>query len=264
MSAPLKLTPREAKTILNANQSNMDSRAKRILQKVVDKRPLSDDEIGELEGIVVIETLVARVAENLEVPPEIAIGTATTIKCAMNKSERELQIIEARNRRKIVVELRAQHPPVPIREIAKRLGVNADTICEDLKKLRKQHEKVLDGVDTLKILGQTVEQYDIMHGKALAWADAFSSPMAKAALLRTAISALDSKSRLMAETGIIHKVPQRQEILVAHADAGTVRERVAKLIRAQEDRSGDVLELAPVSEELVDTDLKEEDDDSET
>ena len=45
----IKLKASEAAVILRTNQGNIDAAAKRILQKVVDKRPLSEDEIGELE-----------------------------------------------------------------------------------------------------------------------------------------------------------------------------------------------------------------------
>ena len=252
-SLPLKLTPTEAATILKANLNNIDHASKRILQKVVDKRTLSDDEVGTLEGIIANDRVMGRGRreareENESLMPEGTLALATT-----RISEQKQ---EALDRQKVVAEWRRQHPPVPIREIAKRLGVHTDTVQTDIKAIRAQNQRILSAELSVQILGETVSQYDVLHGKCMVLADLFTSPMAKAALLRTAISALDSKAKLMAETGIIHRVPERQEILVAHANAGTVKSRVAALMKAQRQRKSDVLELEPAP--LVDADLAEE------
>lgn len=262
----LKLKPSEAKVILAANVKNMDSRSKRILQKVVDKSPLSDDEIGELEGIVAAGRLELQLLEGKleDKGSESAAELRNTFEHIEANMERRAKILD---RRRIVMEWRCQHPPVPIKEICKRLNVCIDTVMNDIKRIKESHERAIDASTSIRILGQTVEQYDVLHGKAMHLVDQYSSPMAKAALLRTAISALDSKARLMGETGIIHRVPERQEILVAHADAGTVKERVAKLIHAQEQRTSKTLELpAPKPDDLqttqeaqlIEEDLKKE------
>jgi DNA-binding Lrp family transcriptional regulator len=249
MSAPsLKLTANEAATILKANLGNIDHASKRILQKVVDKRTLSDDEIGTLEGIVANQG--ASDAEK-----NYALVPAGTKKLTeFETSEIKLADID---RQKLVAELRRQHPPVPMREIATRLGVGLDRVFRDVKAIEKRNSAILNAEHSIQILGETVAQYDVLHGKCMALADKFTSPMAKSALLRTAISALDSKTRLMGETGIIHRVPERQEMLVVHADAGTVRSRVAALMRAQAERKSDTFELPPEPAQLVDADLTE-------
>ncbi len=257
----LALTAPEAATILKANAKNIDTASKRILQKVVDKRPLSEDEIGELEGIVAGAELESAAAKGLLEPGEGGEVLSTTEQIdgkTFPDNNSQERMIEIQDRRRQVLAMRLQHPPVPIRKIAKYFGVANDTICRDLKNLKKEHGRILNGETTLEMLGQTVAQYDLLHGKALQLVDSFSSPMAKAALLRTAISALDSKSRLMGETGVIHRVPERQEILVAHADAGTVRDRVAKLMRAMDERSSPTLVLPEAKPEppLIDPDLE--------
>lgn len=259
----ITLKANEAATILAANVKNIDSRSKRILQKVVDKKPLSDEEVGELEGIVAN----AKVYQDLnDVGPEVseseirqvaagetelssAIETRS-LRAIMKEGEEAIEaheyaVTQRKARRRLVMELRMQHPPMPSRQIAEKLKVNRSTILNDIKMIKREHEKVLDTSRTIELLGNTAEQYDVISGKAMTLADQYTNPMAKAALLRTALAAMDSKSRLMMETGIIHRVPERQEILVAHADAGTVRDRVAKLIHAQEQRSSKVLELPP-------------------
>ena len=252
MSAPvLKLTANEAATILKANTLNIDHASKRILQKVVDKRTLSEDEVGILEGIIANDDLKLAMRSKTDLC-DVQDGTTKLTKMQLSE-KRQIAI----DRQKIVAELRNQHPPVTIRDIAERLGVHTDTIQADMRAIREQNSRVLSAELSVQILGETVAQYDVLHGKCMALADKFSSPMAKSALLRTAISALDSKSRLMGETGIIHRVPERQEILVAHADAGTVRSRVAKLIRAQDERKAETIELMPAESPLVDADLQE-------
>ncbi len=255
MSGRLKISPEEAKVILRTNEKNVDASTKRLLQKVVDKRPMSEEEIGELEGIIVNAQLVGQHNHALN-----NIAAETDNKLA-KLTRRELEI-SIENRRRIIAELRSQQPPLSVRKIAEKLDVTTATVMNDINAIRAQHERIMDSSKTLEMLGQTVNQYDILHGKAMALCDSFSSPMAKAAFLRTAISALDSKSKLMGETGIIHRVPERQEILVAHADAGTVRQRIEKLIRAQETRAAPVLELgSPKKEpELIDADLVTVDD----
>ena len=261
-SVPLKLKPSEAATILAANAKNMDNRSKRILQKVVDKNPLSDEEIGELEGLVAAGWLAAKLEDgSLSVTDEEEEETiplsSDILPSKMIMRERMSRRAALEDRRRIVLELRCQHPPVSQVEIARRLKVNRTTIINDIQRIREKQEKTIDHSTSLRLLGQTVDQYDILHGKAMALVDQYSSPMAKAALLRTAISALDSKTRVMGDTGMIVRVPERQEILVAHADAGTVKERVAKLIHAQEQRTSKTLELPP-PREITAIDLKED------
>ena len=260
-SVPLKLKPSEAATILAANAKNMDNRSKRILQKVVDKNPLSDEEIGELEGLVAAGRLAAKLEDGslsvTEEEEETIPLSSDLIPSKMVLRERMARRAAIEDRRRIVLELRCQHPPVSQVEIARRLKVNRTTIINDIQRIREKQEKTIDHSTSLRLLGQTVDQYDILHGKAMALVDQYSSPMAKAALLRTAISALDSKTRVMGDTGMIVRVPERQEILVAHADAGTVKERVAKLIQAQEQRTSKTLEL-PAPREVTAIDLKED------
>lgn len=253
----IQLKPEEAAVILRTDEKNVDAQTKRLLQKVVDKRPLSEEELGALEGIVANEMLRKKYQAHALQPGE---DTPDAKKTRNTFRAIEQDIVQAA-RRRVVFELRNQHPPFTVREIADKMGIATDTVIRDLRAIRDQHNKVLDGSATIRILGHTCEQYDVLHGKAMALAELYTSPMAKAAFLRTAISALDSKAKLMGETGIIHRVPERQEILVAHADAGTVRDRVARLVHAQEHRTSKTIELpaprAVMDEPLVDADLSE-------
>jgi len=226
--------------------------AKKILQKVVDKKRLSENEVGDLEGIIANEKL-NRCLNTGDMPTATARTSKAPLavkktRMAFRKIDDEIAVFD---RRRQVMEYRMQHPPMTVRAIAAKMEISVPTVLNDMQAIRDRHNRILDTRHTMRLLGQTVEQYDILHGKALALADSFTSPMAKAALLRTAISALDSKSRLMGETGVIHRVPERQEILVAHTNVGSVKERVARLIRAQEERTSPTLEL-PAAEDDAD------------
>jgi hypothetical protein len=259
MSKRFKLDPEAAAVILRTNENNVDAATKRLLQKVVDKRPLSEEEIGELEGIQANHQLLEE-AKTKDIEPAGDQTAAVATRFNFKKAERDLAV---QSRRRLVLELRTQHPPVTIREIARRLEISTDTVQKDIDAIKETHAKVLDGALTLHILGQTCEQYDILYGKAMALAEKFTSPMAKAAFIRTAISALDSKSRLMGETGIIHKVPERHEHLVAAVNGGaTVRDRVSKLIIAQEQRTSPILEIkqpAAIPVEVTEAEMPQED-----
>jgi hypothetical protein len=246
MSKRLKLQRAEAEVILRTNEKNIDATTKRLLQKVVDKRPLSEEEIGEIEGIVANAQLQVQI--NTGDFQDDPVDQAPPDK----ESEAELEAVRKREakkerviaRRQLVFEMRCQHPPVTVREICKRLSISMDTCMSDIQAIKLTHQQVLSETgENLAKLGGTVAQYDLIFRKAMTLSDAYTSPMAKAAMMRTALTALDGKTRLMGDTGIILRVPERQEILVAHADAGTVRERAAKLMQAQEQRTSNTIEL---------------------
>lgn len=245
MSKRLKLQREEAEVILRTNEKNVDATTKRLLQKVVDKRPLSEEEIGEIEGIIANAKLQVSIAtgtfedESAQLPPDAR--SEIELRDKLKRDEKRDRILA---RRQIIFEMRCQHPPVTVREICKRLSISMDTCMKDIAAIKDTHAKIMSETDeNLTKLGGTIAQYDLIYRKAMTLADNYTSPMAKAAMLRTCLSALDSKSRLMGDTGIILRVPERQEILVAHADAGTVRERAAKLMAAQEERTSDVIDL---------------------
>lgn len=267
MSKRLKLQRAEAEVILRTNEKNVDATTKRLLQKVVDKRPLSEEEIGEIEGIVANANLQVQIAsgEFAEDPPDQAPPD--------KESEVELEELRKREakkekivaRRQLVFEMRCQHPPVTVREICKRLSISMDTCMKDIQAIKLTHAQILSETgENLAKLGGTVAQYDLIFRKAMTLSDSYTSPMAKAAMMRTALTALDGKTRLMGDTGIILRVPERQEILVAHADAGTVRERAAKLMQAQEQRTSSTIELPRIEaatrtemDDAVDAELDE-------
>lgn len=239
MSKRITLKAEEAAVILRTNEANVDATTKRLLQKVVDKRPLSEEEIGELEGIVANQQLLqehkdSALAEGADTPD------AKVTRHNFKRAERDLAV---QSRRQTILEMRTQHPPVPIRAIAERLGISTDTVCKDIDAIRERHSKILDGTMSVALLGQTCQQYDVLYGKAMALAEKYTGAQAKAAFMRTAISALDAKGRLMADTGVIQRVPERHEVLVA--DAGSVMDRVAKLAAAQAKRTSDVIDVTP-------------------
>lgn len=201
----MNLTADQAKIVLASDATNVTEHEKRLLQKVVDKKPLSDAERGKLEGVMAkansdqlrIRTAAsAGKAEARKTKSTIAIGTKDFAIAA---------------RRRLVLELRMRHPAPSISAIAEELKVNRDTIWRDICALRKEHAEVLDGRANMELLGQTLAQYDILHGKSMALAEQFSGPNAKATLLRTAGAALDSKTRLMADTGVIRRAPVKTE-----------------------------------------------------
>ncbi len=237
----MKLSAEEASVILRSNEKNVDAITKRLLQKVVDKKTLSEEEIGELEGIVANETL-RKTHQAMALAPDADTPDAIVTRTNFKKMERDVSV---QARRRIIVELRTQQPPVPIRQIAERLNIATDTVCKDIAAIREQNREILDGSKTLEILGQTCTQFDILYGKAMTLMEQYSGPMAKAAFLRTAISALDSKAKLMGETGIIHRVPERLEVDVNDQRAGNVRDKVARLVHAMDQRTSSTIELPP-------------------
>lgn len=266
-----KLKPAEARVILDTDAKNFDATTKRLLQKVVDKRPLSEEEKGELEGIMAAHKLHEDVTslskdrgdgEGNGMPEPMAAGqVARKIDQRLNhKWTDPVRLYQAAeeneelwDRRRVVMEMRSQHPPVSLNKIAEKLGIDHATVRRDILQSRRRYASVLGQKFTLQMLGRTVDQYDVILGRAMSMIDQFSSPMAKAAFLRTAVSALDSKTRLMTETGIIQRVPERTEMLVAHANIGSVRERVQNLMIALKERN------APAAEKNVtdDDDIEE-------
>ena len=78
MSQNLKLTAAEAATILKANHSNFDYRSKKILQKVVDKRTLSDN-VSFLVVQDEVKELLARKAETEELITSVTDQTETIL-----------------------------------------------------------------------------------------------------------------------------------------------------------------------------------------
>lgn len=106
----------------------------------------------------------------------------------------------------MVLELRCQWPPMGIRQIAEKLGITRSIVWDDLQALKAIHRDMLDGRDTAEMVGKTIDQWDIIIGKAMAGVETYSNPLHKAAMLRTASRGLEMKMDLLKETGLIEQM----------------------------------------------------------
>lgn len=141
-------------------------------------------------------------------------------------------------RRRMVLELRCQWPPLGIRQIAEQLGISRNVVWDDLQALKQVHSDMLDGRDTAEIVGRTLDQWDIIIGKAMKGVETYSSPLHKAAMLRTASRGLEMKMKLLEQTGLMAQMGKTLDTLERLPGVGgrpeieankvlTVREKIA-------------------------------------
>ena len=238
---PTNLTPADAKTIIKADDSNAVKREAEIVERVAQGRALTAETRGELEGTI----LNAEMAQ-------ISTTTATSKDAGKHRSPgkhaaRDLAIAA---RRQLVLEARTHYPPFTIRQIAERLKIAVQTVMRDIAALREQNAHILDGSANAEILGRAFMQLDILYGKAISQAENYTSPTSKAQFQRNAAQALEAKIKLMLDTGVLKKAPDRQEVTVkgdaTSPVAWTKMEKVAAL-RAQLRRPLHRNDLAPTA-----------------
>lgn len=199
---PVKLTAREARTVLKANAANIPEHTKAILRKVAANRPLSDRERGLLEGVIVNAERKRRPDKN---------GTK-----AERMSRREKDFAKAVRRRR-VLECRLRN--MTIREIADELACDPKTVLKDLDTLEAEFAAFAPA-ENKAILAEQLANMDILIRENTTLAAKFSAPSAKAAFLRNAAQAQAEKNRLLESVGVIKVAPK--VIHAAGPDGGAI------------------------------------------
>ena len=92
--------------------------------------------------------------------------------------------------------------------IAEMLGVHRNTVANDVKELRKNHREDVKDADVHDELGDTVAKYDEIFKYAMAEYSTADKPRERAQFMDKALAALDKKTRLMVETGVLPKAAQ--------------------------------------------------------
>ncbi len=205
------LTPADAQVVLQADTANAAKPNKALVEKVAEGRGLTPTERDDLEGTIANAQVVQLTASIAETSTKFAPGKH------QHKRTREKDLAVA-SRRQLIMEYRSQHPPIQIRDIAKRLGISPATVMKDIAALRIRHSQFMEGMDGMEIIGRTLDQYDMLAGKQQALAESYTSPKAKAAMLKNVQSCLEAKANLMADVGLIRRAPARIDNRHANAD----------------------------------------------
>jgi len=120
----------------------------------------------------------------------------------MSKGSRE-QIAE---RRAAVWEMVVRGVPQAV--IAKTLNVHRNTVVTDVKELRKMHRKAVKDSDVHDTLGDSVAKFDEIFKYSMQEFSTAEKAREKAQFLEKAIAAMDKKTRLLVETGVLPKAAQ--------------------------------------------------------
>ena len=201
------LTPEEATTVLAANAKNLPDDVTAALRQVASGQPLETKQREILESIVAEgkakqnATATAREADPKD-RPEKKIGRNG------KKRERDLAV---HARRLLILDMRFRHPPVPMRQIAKDLNISTNTVVADMNAIRRDNAELLSGNAGRDLLGETLARYELIAGKAMTMAEDHKGTNAKARFLRTATDALEAKTRLALDAGVIRKAPTKIE-----------------------------------------------------
>jgi hypothetical protein len=164
-------------------------------------------------------------------------------------------------RRKLVLELRCQWPPMGIRQIAEKLGITRNMVWDDLQALKQMHADIIDGRDTAAMVGETMDLWEMIVGKALRLVDTYSNPLAKAAMLRVAGTGLENRMALLREAGLLDQMAKSIDTLgrlpgvpgarpePGHNQVYSVREKVAMMKAQLREQTG--ITPGPVVEAVV-------------
>jgi hypothetical protein len=110
------------------------------------------------------------------------------------------------DRRKTVWEMLVMG--VPQVTIAKTLNVHRNTITNDVRELRKLHREEVKDTDVHETLGDAVAKFDEIFKYAMQEYSTADKAREKAQFLEKAIAAMDKKTRLLVETGVLPKAAQ--------------------------------------------------------
>lgn len=208
---PVKLTAREARTVLKANAANIPEHTKAILRKVAANRPLTDRERGLLEGVIVNAERKARGRQN-----QTEGGRTSRAERDFGKAIRRRRVLECRMRN------------LDIREIAEEVGCDKNTVLKDLRALEAEFA-AFNPAENRAILAEQIANMDTLIRENTALAAKFTAPSAKAAFLRNAAQAQAEKNRLLESVGVIKVAPK--QIHAAGPDGGPIPiEATAKIV----------------------------------
>ena len=132
-------------------------------------------------------------------------------------ADRDLAI---QHRRTVVLSLRRVFPPMPVRAIAKRLGVSTTTIMSDMAAIREEAGGFEIG-ERKAMMWDAEQFYAQIVGEALRSADECDSPGGKLGMLQLAKSAYDALLKFRIDVGLIPVVPK--PVALSGADGGPVQ-----------------------------------------
>lgn len=144
------------------------------------------------------------------------------------------------NRRRNILRMRMQFPPVSVRMISEKLKISTRTVQLDMMYLRSQMSSEYFAKDNRAAIGRAMAESETLAFQFLTEGDSldikkFASE--KAALYGRALQALQMRDNIMLEAGIIAKVPTKIEasgpnggpLQVQDLTTMTVEERIAVL-----------------------------------
>ena len=157
------LTPQEAALVLATAASLVGDPLKDAVRKVAGKQPISQAETAALEAVVADGDTEQSRTETLKRAgrpgnPDAPLGRPG------RKRERDLAV---HARRKEVIKLRFRWPPTPVREIAKKLGINPCTVIADLNAIRKERTDLFDPMRGQEIIAEAIDVMDITARQAM-------------------------------------------------------------------------------------------------
>ena len=202
------LTPPEAALVLATAASLVGDPLKDAVRKVAGKQPISQAETAALESVVADGEAEQNRAETIKRAgpkenPDTPLGRPG------RQRERDLAV---HARRREIIKLRYRCPPMPVRDIAKKLQINQCTVIADLNAIRKQRQDLYDPRRGQEMIAESVDVLDLIATQAMTTADAHKSPNIKARQYRVAVSALEAKVRMMQDAGMAPRAPTRAEV----------------------------------------------------
>lgn len=114
--------------------------------------------------------------------------------------------LDIEKRRRVVWDLYLQG--VPQQTIAETYGVHRNTIANDVKVLKKRHRDEVDNCEAKTEIGDLVAKYDHIFTLSMRDYQQAQTETAKNNMLSRAMAALEKKSKLLTETGVIPKAAQ--------------------------------------------------------
>lgn len=110
---------------------------------------------------------------------------------------------ETEDRRRQVWEMLVRGTPQTV--IAKTLGVHRNTVNSDVRELRKRHRSKVKDSDVHEELGDAIAKYDELFKLAMEELSVAEKETHRTQFMEKAIQALNAKTRLLVDTGILPK-----------------------------------------------------------
>jgi hypothetical protein len=97
---------------------------------------------------------------------------------------------------------------IPQHVISKTLGVHRNTVCNDVRYLIDRHRKEISDINVHETLGDAAAKFDEIFKYAMQEYSNSNGPRERAAFLEKALSAMDKKTKLLVDTGVLPKAAQ--------------------------------------------------------